>query len=262
MRRLKSSTDHLSTRLLWFGFLSLGVVVLVYCKEPLFGLFLKSSAPSDEIRNLDKMLVLIWRSGSNSTELVVDPSTGLRCQFTGDPDQFNRSDAVIFHGDGMRLEDFPARTRSDQKWIYRTMETPVNVYPPSLKLIRLRQQRHLYNLTSTFLLRSDIPTPYFDGECEYDDSRGADDDDQNERLLTRVIRGKSRTAAWFVTHCTTSSRRERCDSNSRVWFCKLFRKRSTVTWRMYCNNYVDQIMIQAENAIQLYHSISLLQFAI
>lgn len=99
-------------------------------------------------------------------------SCNRRCVFTSGRSRYDdSSDAVVFLGDRMSMEDFPARRSRGQKWIYRTMEPPTNVFPYTMKMVQLRRQRHLYNLTSTFDSSSDVPTPYFAGNCSIDDSK-------------------------------------------------------------------------------------------
>ena len=53
----------------------------------------------------------------------------------------------------------------NQKWVYISVETPVNTIHTGLKQVRLQRQRFMYNLTSTYSLKSDVPTPYLEGTC-------------------------------------------------------------------------------------------------
>lgn len=79
-----------------------------------------------------------------------------------------------------------------------------------VKRRRLRQQRFRYNATSTYARFSDVPTPYFAGDCR--DAAAAADDIVVDRRMTSIrdrLLSKDRPVAWFATHCWTSSKRER-----------------------------------------------------
>jgi len=157
------------------------------------------------------LLISIWHGWSwvNTDNVTLDRRhCGAFCCFTKDPLEFNYSDAVVFEGDLMRRMDFPSsRPNIAQKWIYKTMETPLNTAMSAAKRIRIRQQRHLYNLTATFSSLSDVPTPYFSGKCSLSDDSG--NSSMQDEELRRLTKRKSRPIAWFVTHCWTSSKRER-----------------------------------------------------
>jgi len=84
-------------------------------------------------------------------------------------------------------------------------QTPLNLARSFGKRRRLKQQRRQFNATSTYALFSDIPTPYFAGAYRLD----ADVVDRRMTSISDRLRGKDRAVAWFVTHCSTSSKRER-----------------------------------------------------
>lgn len=111
--------------------------------------------------------ILFWHRDLGSPGSIDLPCGG-RCLVTTDVSRYDSSDAVVFQGDSMSLESFPRNRSRHQKWVYRSMEPPTNVFPYSTKLVRLRRQRDLYNLTSTYESTSDIATPYFDGSCSID----------------------------------------------------------------------------------------------
>jgi len=92
------------------------------------------------------------------------------CTFTDDRRLYRSSVAVLILGDvAIFPRDFPpsaAMRPRAQKWIYYSRESPgMNVYYGS-RYSRLRRQATLYNLTSTYSLRSDIPHPYTSETCE------------------------------------------------------------------------------------------------
>jgi len=86
----------------------------------------------------------------------------------------------------------------------RLCQTPVNKALSFAKQLRLKQQRHQFNITSTYASFSDVPTPYFTGVC-----RNADVVDRRMTSIGDRLLSKDRAVAWFVTHCSTSSKRER-----------------------------------------------------
>lgn len=83
-------------------------------------------------------------------------------------------------------------------------QTPVNKALSFFKRLRLKRQRNRFNATSTYARFSDVPTPYFAGIC-----RDADVADQPMTSISDRLLSKDRAVAWFATHCSTSSRRER-----------------------------------------------------
>ena len=159
--------------------------------------------------------ILVWNTKnmawnvnvtSRSTTSCRDTSI-TTCIFTIERRHYNVSDAVIFYGDLMHQSAWPpTERRRCQKWIYLSHETPINTVNTGIKHLRIQRQRHLYNLTSTYSTRSDIPIPYFNGRCTVTDAALVDTEAKAE--LRRLIRQKTGVVAWFVSHCVTSSRRE------------------------------------------------------
>ena len=71
---------------------------------------------------------------------AVNLGAGRTCVFTSNRSAYNASDAAVFRGDRMRLGEFPVYRPPHQKWIYRTMETPVNTVMNIVKRVLLKQQ--------------------------------------------------------------------------------------------------------------------------
>ena len=89
-------------------------------------------------------------------------------------------------------------------------QTPMNTALSFVKRMRLKQQRHQFNATSTYARSSDVPTPYFAGIC-----RDADTVDRRMTSISDRLLSKDRAVAWFATHCWTSSKRERYNMAQR-----------------------------------------------
>lgn len=97
------------------------------------------------------------------------------------------------------------------------LQTPVNVALSFGKRQRLKQQRHQFNLTSTYARFSDVPTPYFPGVCR-DTAATAQVIAQRRRTsVADRLRSKQRPVAWFASHCSTSGRRERYGEAKGRW---------------------------------------------
>lgn len=84
------------------------------------------------------LTVLVWNTKNDRWNQIVDLandegsgddklSSHKRCVYTTNRNLFNDSAGVLFYGDLMHLSRFPVERRpTRQKWIYLSVETPVN----------------------------------------------------------------------------------------------------------------------------------------
>jgi hypothetical protein len=97
-----------------------------------------SSELSKELQQR-QLTVLVWNTKNDRWNQIVDltndkddgdeklPRSRKRCVYTTDRNRFNDSAGVLFYGDLMHLSRFPVERRPvQQKWIYLSVETPVN----------------------------------------------------------------------------------------------------------------------------------------
>ena len=81
------------------------------------------------------------------------------CEFIFDKAKFNISDIVVFHGKKLdmphitTLNELNRHRPKNQLWLYFTLENPVRSMSPE-------PYNHLFNLTSTYRLDSDLRIPY------------------------------------------------------------------------------------------------------
>ncbi|CAL7946373.1 unnamed protein product [Xylocopa violacea] len=127
-------------------------------------------------------------------------------------------DAVLFHGNELDVADLPA-TRSPRQWyVFVNLESPVN------RPLTDHFYEDFFNLTMTYRLDSDVvwaynivrdartgrivaPTRDTNWTAFYNrsDDRAYENGDS---ALSKLIRGKKRPVAWFVSNCKAKSGRQ------------------------------------------------------
>jgi alpha-1,3-fucosyltransferase len=140
------------------------------------------------------------------------------CFLTNDRTLFNQSDVVIFSVQQMNLTDLPPYRFAHQRFVFYEMESPATTNPPTLLYNRTRYG--FFNWTMTYRLDSDIvnrdaygivvPIANSTASSVYPKSRPASKaPTPHRRNYPPVnISGKKKLAAWFVSNCVTSGRRE------------------------------------------------------
>ncbi|KAH8245405.1 hypothetical protein KR032_009882 [Drosophila birchii] len=133
-------------------------------------------------------------------------------------------DAVVFHSAEMfpLLEQVPAKRSPRQVYVFALME------PPGETKHRLDDEQGFYNLTMTYRLDSDVVWSY--GQI-VDIETGAvvapspnpswrkpPVPPYNDSAIYDLWAGKSKMAAWFVSHCETISKREVLAENLQDFF--------------------------------------------
>lgn len=124
----------------------------------------------------------------------------LSCEYTNDKSMLYVSDAVLFRGLLLEQYPLPPKHPPHQKWIFFESK------PPRLTSIttNLTKYAHIFNLTSTYTLDSDIPLPIM-RKCTPVAGQSNVKAYKGENFAAK----KSHLAAWInVNHCQTVSRRE------------------------------------------------------
>ncbi|XP_057368448.1 alpha-(1,3)-fucosyltransferase C-like [Daphnia carinata] len=140
------------------------------------------------------------------------PTTG--CVTTDDRNLFNVSDVVIFSIQQLNLSDLPAHRFPHQRFVFYEMESPSTTDP--IPLLNNRTRFGFFNLTMTYRLDSDVVNrdaygmvvPKGSLSSAYPKSRSNGTTSLNGNYSPVNINGKKKLAAWFVSNCVTTSRRE------------------------------------------------------
>ena len=152
-----------------------------------------------------------WTWGVGSAPLETCPHLIGRCEFTSNMSLANESHALLFH---MRNAiRFPNFRPPQQKWIFAIRESPVHTYT------NLKHLQNVFNLTMTYLLSAENNVDWSYGSClsKTDNFRlrldGHSDTPSSDAASAKPLdvnyaSGKKHLAAWFVSNCRTSSRRE------------------------------------------------------
>jgi alpha-1,3-fucosyltransferase len=199
------------------------------------------------------VIILYWTSFFESKDFGVgtgskpfagcaDDVSSANCLTTTDRGLLNDSDAVVFHGRDLNVQDLPPPgwRRPHQIFVFFLLESPIHT---NLGLLQQSVFRHYFNRTMTYRRDSDVLNPYGRLLCNDNSSvvgyssppcvdlpaaapeAAANDDNSKiraaaiEQSLQRDsssqmnslginLTEKNRTVAWFVSNCQTNSRRE------------------------------------------------------
>ncbi|ELT93602.1 hypothetical protein CAPTEDRAFT_180697 [Capitella teleta] len=120
----------------------------------------------------------------------------MRCHYITKPSALNFSSAVLLHSRFLDEITVPTTRKSGQKWIFFESEPP----PETWKRANLTKYRDIFNITSTYSMDSDIPLTYHKSVCV---------PNLSYQVPTHNLAAtKSKHVAWFVSSCSTHSRRE------------------------------------------------------
>ncbi|CAO1397377.1 unnamed protein product [Diamesa serratosioi] len=137
------------------------------------------------------------------------------CVFTNNKDLLDHPhayDAIVFHGaENWKMLELPKTRRTSQYYIMASMESPGEI-KHNLKL-----DHDFYNLTMTYRLDSDILWNY-KSVVEFKTGKivapsktviwKEPDDKFYDKDLIKLVKSKSKAAAWFVSHCNAFSNRD------------------------------------------------------
>ncbi|XP_067641988.1 alpha-(1,3)-fucosyltransferase C [Eurosta solidaginis] len=123
-------------------------------------------------------------------------------------------DAVLFHTAEPfpLIQSVPSKRSAHQQYLFALME------PPGETKHVLSDEEGFYNLTMSYRLDSDVVWPYqFIEDIETGELVAPAihakwrqvPTDWNDTIIEQLWKGKSRMAAWFVSHCDTLSKREK-----------------------------------------------------
>ncbi|XP_004525866.1 alpha-(1,3)-fucosyltransferase C [Ceratitis capitata] len=174
--------------------------------------------------------ILFWNSFFNNKRWGLDEDTvgpdyfrdnlrchEYRCDLTNNRDflpDIELFDAVLFHAAEPYpfLQSVPSKRAAQQHYVFALME------PPGETKHVLSDEGNFYNLTMSYRLDSDIVWPY---QVIEDIETGEAvapavhtkwrtvPGDWNDTSVWQLWAGKTRMAAWFVSHCETLSKREK-----------------------------------------------------
>ncbi|ELT99917.1 hypothetical protein CAPTEDRAFT_126510 [Capitella teleta] len=123
----------------------------------------------------------------------------MKCSYNPNPKEiWDEAEVVIFHGRHI-TKDHPVPTYRPprQKWLFYESEPPLRVWD---RVKVLNDVWGEFNFTSTYMDDSDLPYSYFKLECEK--VKGWKPSGIN------WAQNKTKTTAWWVSHCKCDSRRE------------------------------------------------------
>ena len=151
-----------------------------------------------QLRNSQYKVILVWSDlwGQENWRFSREPEKDFKtfkceitnCVVTDNRTRLPEADAVMFHLD---LEDRPSCKPSMQRWVYWSHE-PISLYP-------VRPYHNLVNWVQSYRRDADIYMPYFNF-CKRNKPIKID--------YQAILKPKTKLAAWFVSKCNTSSRRE------------------------------------------------------
>ncbi|VDP20296.1 unnamed protein product [Soboliphyme baturini] len=148
------------------------------------------------------VIILGWTTVFSSSLESTLGSSFLRCKkatcrLTSNRTLLNSSHVVFFHERDFNATDLPNRRRPSQLYVISNWEPPAYLSSATSFMID-----NFFNLTVTHLRNSDIYAPYVamvkNGEVPQ----------LIEEDLKRLVKGKTKHIAWFVSNCNTSSKRE------------------------------------------------------
>ncbi|KAH8419770.1 hypothetical protein KR009_002291 [Drosophila setifemur] len=157
-------------------------------------------------------------------------------------------DAIVFHAAEMYplLKPFPTRRSPHQMYVFSLMESPGETKH------RLDDELDFYNLTMTYRLDSDIVWPYgqlVDTETEAVVAPARNPHWRkppasfNDSVIWDLWEGKTKMAAWFVSHCNTLSKRETLAEQLQEFFpVDIYGKCGTLSCARgdpYCDEMLD-----------------------
>ena len=120
------------------------------------------------------------------------------CEFHGNMNLLNESDAVIMKAELLRDEDdIPPRSSPSQQWIYFSWEAAKD------RLAKKHpKHNNQFNMTMTYSKHSDIFCPY--GKCREVQTNKS----EIEREIYSILKNKRKFVGWLFSSCRSQSYRE------------------------------------------------------
>ena len=179
----------------------------------------------NKIAKTTTKLLLLWNPVYQTSKVVSSQLSKncphLNCIATHDKRLISQADAVLFEPEG--LGSLPKKTKPGQVWIFTHLEPPPMAFADRI----LKRGAKLFNWTMTYRRDSDIPFYYGAVRPIMDYSVYS--------VLQGLLRNKTESMVWLVSHCKTDGKREeyykklhqhfpidvigRCGSNSNKHRC-------------------------------------------
>ena len=156
-----------------------------------------------QVTNRTKIKVLVLVSDQHNPLILLGSKVErLSCTFTGDMEEYNSSDVVIFKANVFR-KDLPYYRPPGQRWVFYGWESSSNS-PESNKvhMEKALSSRFVFNYTITYSSTADLHYPY--GRCSARDA----EQDQVVTEIDQIIKPKNKLVTWMVSNCETSGLRE------------------------------------------------------
>ncbi|KHJ98342.1 fucosyl transferase [Oesophagostomum dentatum] len=138
-------------------------------------------------------IILSWNAGHSQANLGGCPDWN--CKLSNDHTELAKADAIL-----LAAPDHINRSR-DPYFVYFSQESPKNARPDVL-------DSAYFNMSLGFRHDSPSSSPYGYTVKLSEESRPAGEYYNQVMNVTRVV-GKTKGAAWFVSHCDTNSKREK-----------------------------------------------------
>ena len=117
------------------------------------------------------------------------------CEFHGNMNLLNKSDAVIMKAELLRDEDdIPPRSSPSQRWINFSWEAAKH------RIIK-KHPKHNYNFNMTYSKHSDIFFPY--GKCREVQTNKS----EMESEINYILENKNKCVGWHLSSCRSQSSR-------------------------------------------------------
>ena len=192
-----------------------------------------------------------WKDLFRNGSLISSGCKFKNCFVTTSKDLQDIASAFIFHGSPYtRWRSLPRERRANQYYVFFSNESP------SWADFRLKDLEGLFNLTMTYRLDSDLPTPYGKSIPVPEPTFWKDSSFARIKAQVKEKRGKV-LIAWFVSHCNTKSRREDYVRELRKYIAvDIYGKCGQYTCsrynRSYCNTMLNRkykFYLSFENAV-------------
>ena len=132
----------------------------------------------------------------------------VNCRIIHNRSLVNESDAIFFHiATGDKLGQLPTHRRPNQRYVFLTLESPESEVTD--RNISRNIPPHFFNWTATYRLDSDlIGNSCYGWKFQPKKTPVSSRRPGVENYYGINITGKTKTAAWFVSHCKTKVNRE------------------------------------------------------
>ena len=132
--------------------------------------------------------------------IELDDGSGRSCLMSTNRLLLNQSDAIIFHGRDLNLDDLPKnRQINRQKWVFFSMEPPTMTFEDSpWSWSALETRRVAFNWTISYSQKATVRFPYGRFLLREDKSTMMA---PKSREMLRKFSKRPKDAIWIVSHC-------------------------------------------------------------